>query len=84
MTGEHLLSTRAFGVIAVINLAVGAWAASQFGAMGAAASSALASLCGAAYCAWALHRRTGLNSTAFNASFLKRILGGKLSKGVDA
>lgn len=71
MTGEHFLSTRAFGLIAAVNLTVGFWAVSNFGAIGAAGASALASFVGAAYCGVALYRRTGLNSTAINASVFR-------------
>lgn len=70
MTGEHMLSTRAFALIAAVNLLAGFWAVSHYGALGAAAASALGSFVGAAYCAGMLYRRTGINSTAFNRALL--------------
>lgn len=66
MTGQHLLSTRAFAVIAVGNLALGALLVPAYGALGAAFASAIASLAGTAYCALALRQRTGIDATAFN------------------
>ena len=66
MTGQHLLSTRAFAVIAVGNLALGALLVPAYGALGASFASASASLAGTAYCALALRRRTGIDATAFN------------------
>jgi O-antigen/teichoic acid export membrane protein len=73
MTGQHLLSTRSFGVIALVNLAAGAIAIPIAGALGAAAASALASLAGAVYCALALRARTGINATAFNPAMLAMV-----------
>lgn len=83
MTGEHMLSTRAFGLIAAVNLAAGFWAVTHYGAMGAAAASALGSFVGAAYCAVMLYRRTGINSTAFNRALLPAGPGGA-AKGEGA
>lgn len=70
MVGEHLLSTRSFVVVALVNLAAGVVATPHMGALGAALASAAGSVAGGAYCAIVLYRRTGINATAFqNGSF---------------
>ncbi|MGH6785615.1 MAG: oligosaccharide flippase family protein [Novosphingobium sp.] len=66
MTGHHLLTTRSFALIAVVNLAVAYLAIPSFGAVGAALGTLAGSLAGNAYCAAILFRRTGLNATLLN------------------
>lgn len=66
MTGQHVLTTRSFAVIAGVNLALGPVLVRLAGAEGAALAAALGSVAGALYCAVRLHRATGLNPTLFN------------------
>lgn len=81
MTGRHVLTTQSFAVIAAVNLAAGPVLVRLAGAEGAALAAALGSLAGAAYCAVALKRRTGLNPTLLNRR-AGRILMGSLAAAV--
>lgn len=70
MTGHHVLATRAFAVIALVNLVAGFALVPRLGALGAAWACALAMIAGTAYCAWRLFRLTGLNCTLANPAAL--------------
>jgi O-antigen/teichoic acid export membrane protein len=82
MTGHHVLSTQSFGVIAALNLTLGAAAIPQFGAVGAAFASAVSLVAGTAFCALRLNRRTGINCSLFNRNALAQ-LGQGVSFGRD-
>ncbi len=66
MTGQHVLSTQSFMLIALANLVLGAWLIPAHGAEGAAFASAVALVLGNGFCAIRLKQRTGINATLFN------------------
>lgn len=67
MTGQHLLATRAFVIIALVNLLSGFVLIPAHGALGGAVGTVAGTLLGTGWCALAYHRRTGLNPTLFQA-----------------
>lgn len=70
MTGQHVLSTMAFTVIALVNVAAGSLLVPRYGALGAALASGIASITGAVFCTIMLRHRTGLNASLFNPAAL--------------
>lgn len=66
MTGQHVLSTQSFMLIALANLVLGAWLIPPHGAQGAALASAIAMVLGNGFCAIRLKSRTGINATLLN------------------
>lgn len=71
MTGQHLLATRAFVIIAVINLLCGVLLIPAHGALGGAIGTVFGTLLGTGWCALAYYRRTGLNPTLFQAGAIR-------------
>jgi O-antigen/teichoic acid export membrane protein len=67
MTGQHLLATKAFAVIAVTNLLCGLVLIPAHGALGGAVGTVIGTLLGTGWCAFTYQRRTGLNPTLFQA-----------------
>lgn len=65
MTGQHLLATRAFMIIAGANLVLGIILIPTFGAIGGAIGTVAGTLLGTAWCAAGYYQRTGLNPTLF-------------------
>lgn len=70
MTGQHLLATRAFMIIAAVNLLLGLVLIPAHGALGGAVGTVAGTLLGTAWCALAYFRRTGLNPTLFQPGAL--------------
>ncbi len=71
MIGRHIYATQAFGVIAAVNLVLGALLIPSLGNTGAALASVCASFTGTAFCAVRLYRSEGINATLFNPSGLR-------------
>lgn len=65
MTGHHVLGTQSLLVVAAVNLALGLGLVPQFGAIGGACAALAGTIAGNGWCAWRLHRLTGLNATLF-------------------
>ena len=66
MSGQHVTTTRAFALIAALNLGLGLVLVPRFGAIGGAFATILATFAGTAWCAWRYHHLAGINPTLLN------------------